>query len=45
MTDTALTGKASIHWDHLDTTDSTGELGSLIDWPRAERGFFLVRGL
>jgi hypothetical protein len=24
-------GKASIDWDHLDATDSTGQLGSLIN--------------
>ena len=30
MTDAGLLGKASIDWDHLDATDSTGELGSLI---------------
>ena len=30
MTDAGLMGKASIDWDHLDATDSTGELGSLI---------------
>jgi hypothetical protein len=34
MTDAGLTGKASIDWDHLDATDSTGELGSLIDLAR-----------
>jgi hypothetical protein len=38
MTDAGLMGKASIHWDHLDTTDSTGELGSLINLARP-RGF------
>jgi len=26
--------KASIDWDHLDTTDSTGDLGSLINLAR-----------
>jgi hypothetical protein len=29
MTDVGL--KASIDWDHLDTTDATGELGSLVN--------------
>ena len=38
MTDAGLMGKASIHWDHLDTTDSTGELGSLINLAQP-RGF------
>jgi hypothetical protein len=38
MTDAGLMGKASIDWDHLDTTDSTGELGSLINLARP-RGF------
>jgi hypothetical protein len=38
MTDTALTGKASIDWDHLDATNSNGELGSLITLARP-RGF------
>jgi hypothetical protein len=32
MTDVRL--KASIDWDHLDTTDSTGQLGSLINLAR-----------
>ena len=36
MTDVGL--KASIDWDHVDTTDSTGELGSLINLARP-RGF------
>src|SRR6516162_2177442 len=30
MTDAGSVGKASIDWDHLDATDSTSELGSLI---------------
>ena len=34
MTDAGLMGKASIDWDHLDATDSTGELGSLINLAR-----------
>ena len=38
MTDAGLMGKASIDWDHLDTTDSTGELGSLINLAQP-RGF------
>jgi hypothetical protein len=38
MTDAGLLGKASIDWDHLDTTDSTGQLGSLINLARP-RGF------
>jgi hypothetical protein len=38
MTDAGLMGKASIDWDHVDTTDSTGELGSLINLARP-RGF------
>ena len=38
MTDARLVGKASIDWDHLDTTDSTGQLGSLINLARP-RGF------
>jgi hypothetical protein len=38
MTDARLMGKASIDWDHLDTTDSTGQLGSLINLARP-RGF------
>ena len=38
MTDTALTGRASIDWDHLDATDPIGELGLLINLARP-RGF------
>jgi hypothetical protein len=38
MTDAGLMGKASIDWDHLDATDSTGQLGSLINLARP-RGF------
>ena len=38
MADARLMGKASIDWDHLDTTDSTGELGSLINLAQP-RGF------
>ena len=38
MTDAGLMGKASIDWDHLDATDSIGELGSLINLARP-RGF------
>jgi hypothetical protein len=38
MTDAGLMRKASIDWDHLDTTDSTGDLGSLINLARP-RGF------
>jgi hypothetical protein len=40
MTDAGLMGKASIDWEHLDATDSAGELGSLINLARARpRGF------
>ena len=38
MTDAGLMDKASINWDQLDATDSTSELGSLIDLARP-RGF------
>ena len=34
MTDAGLMGKAIIDWDHLDATDSTGQLGSLINLAR-----------
>jgi len=42
MTDAGLMGKASIDWDHLDATDSTGQLGSLINLARP-RGFHVAR--
>ena len=35
MTDAGLLGKASIDWDHLNATDSTGELDSLINLARS----------
>src|SRR4029077_11876485 len=38
MTDAGLMGKASIDRDHLDATDSTGELASLINLARP-RGY------
>ena len=38
MTDAGPLGKASIDWDHLDATGSTGQLGSLINLARP-RGY------
>jgi hypothetical protein len=43
MTDAGLMGKASIHWDHLDTTDSTGELGMRRSRERRRDGLRCLR--
>ena len=36
MTDTALTGKASIDWDHLDADDHENGLGVAVDPPETD---------